>query len=261
MIFDIAMGSFEDGPGVRTVVFFKGCPLRCAWCQNPESQALEKETFYYPERCIDCGNCDVACYSNVRMDVGRRFTPRELARVILQDKTYFKNSSGGVTFSGGEPLLFIDYLRETAALLKREKIHIAIETSGFFDYRAFEEKLLPYIDLMLYDIKLMDPEVHKKHTGKSNQIILGNLQRLLHTDVEILPRIPLVPGFTATRENLSAIARYLKRLKIEACVLLPYNPSGREKCIRLGKEKPMDVSEKPMTMEEEKRWIAFFKTA
>ncbi|MCP4694857.1 MAG: glycyl-radical enzyme activating protein [Desulfobacterales bacterium] len=260
LVFDIAMGSFADGPGVRTVVFLKGCPLRCIWCQNPESRSLEAETFFYPERCIECGNCDDACYSNVRITAGRRLSPAELAGVILQDKLFFMNSSGGVTFSGGEPLLFIDYLRDVSSLLKREKIHIAIETSGYFNYGEFEKKLLPYIDLMLYDIKLMDPGVHEKHTGKSNEIILGNFKKLLNAGVEILPRVPLIPGFTATRENLSGIADFLKGLNVEACVLLPYNPSGRDKWVRLGKKKPENVSDNPMPLEEEKGWIEFFKS-
>ena len=260
LIFDIAMGSFADGPGVRTVVFLKGCPLRCVWCQNPESQALCQETFYYPERCVDCGNCDTACYSNVRMTVGDSISPAELAGVILQDKPFFQNSSGGVTFSGGEPLLFMDYLRETSLILKEENIHIAVETSGYFDYREFETKLLSLVDYLLYDIKLMDPGDHKKHTGKSNEIIIGNFEKLLKADVDVLPRVPLIPGHTATRENLSGIARFLKSLKVTECMLLPYNPSGLGKWVRLGKKPPESVSEKPMSMGDRQKWVDFFKS-
>lgn len=260
LIFDIAMGSFADGPGMRTVVFLKGCPLRCPWCQNPESQSLKAETFFYADRCIQCGNCDVACFSNVRMTTGRRFSTKELADVILQDKLFFMNSGGGVTFSGGEPLLFIDYLHDVCSMLKREKIHIAIETSGYFNYRKFETKLLQDIDLLLYDLKLIDQAEHKKHTGKSNQIILDNFQKLLKADVDILPRIALVPGFTATEKNISGIAGFLKGLNVETCLLLPYNPSGLDKLTRLGKKKPKGVPEKPMSIKEQKRWIYFFKS-
>jgi pyruvate formate lyase activating enzyme len=259
LIFDIARGSFVDGPGIRTVVFLKGCPLRCAWCQNPESQLPEAETFFYPERCIKCGNCATGCNSLARQIAGEYYPPRKLAQLILRDKVFYETSSGGVTFSGGEPFLFIDYIHEVAAILKQEEIHIAVETCGYFDFQKFQKTLLPFIDLFLYDIKLIDPVKHKAYTGKSNEIILQNLEKLLETGVRLIARVPLIPGFTAAEENLSQIADFLKKQGIETYSLLPYNPSGMKKWERLGKKPPENVSQKPMPLEEEKKWIQFFK--
>ncbi|MCK4760567.1 MAG: radical SAM protein [Candidatus Aminicenantes bacterium] len=274
LVFDIARGSFDDGPGIRTVVFLKGCPLRCLWCQNPESQRPGVETFFYPEKCIDCGDCEGPlngsgkCDSLARQIIGRYYSPQRLARLILRDKVFYETSGGGVTFSGGEPLLHLDYLYEVARLLKVEQIHMAVETCGYFDYEKFAGTLLPYIDLFLFDIKILDPGKHKAYTGKSNEIILQNFEKLLTAGKEVQPRIPLIPGFTATEENLSQIAGFLASLKDEAgadnkkikeFVLLPYNPSGLDKWKRLRKEKPKGVSSQPTTIEEEQKWLRFFK--
>lgn len=258
LIFDIVRGSFVDGPGIRTVVFFKGCPLRCRWCQNPESQSPEAETLLYPERCIECGNCKKEggeCNLLVRQTAGSYYPPRELARMLLRDRVFYETSLGGVTFSGGEPLMFIDYISEVARILRPKKIHMAVETCGYFDYDRFAEKLLPFIDLFLFDIKLMDPVKHKKYTGKSNDVITRNFAELVKTGAHVLPRVPLIPGFTAEEKNLSQIADFFSRQKIKTYSLLSYNPSGLEKWQRLGKKPPQDVSPKPMTREEEQRWI------
>lgn len=263
LVFDIARGSFVDGPGIRTVVFLKGCPLRCRWCQNPESQKPGKETLFYPENCIGCGLCktegDEACSSLAKRVAGQYYSPEKLAQLIIRDRVFYQTSSGGVTFSGGEPLMFIDYIAETAKLLHEEEIHIAVETSGYFDYEEFSRKLLPFIDLYLFDIKVMDPVKHEVYTGKSNQKILHNFERLAAAGVNITARIPLVPGFTAGEENLSLIAAYFVHHKVENYALLPYNPSGLKKWERLGVQPPEDVSPEPMSMEEEKKWQHFFK--
>ena len=259
LVFDIARGSFVDGPGIRTVVFLKGCPLRCLWCQNPESQLLEEETFFYPERCIKCGNCATGCNSLARQTAGKYYPPRKLAQIILRDKVFYETSSGGVTFSGGEPFLFIDYIHEVAAILKQENIHITVETCGYFDLEKFQKILLPFIDLFLYDIKVVDPAKHKEYTGKSNETILRNVKKLKEAGAALIARVPLIPGYTATEENLSQIAEFFKEQRIERFALLPYNPSGLKKWERLGKKMPENVSQKPLTMEEEKKWIQFFK--
>jgi len=259
LVFDIARGSFVDGPGIRTVVFFKGCPLRCLWCQNPESRHLEAEMMFYAERCIKCGNCDTGCNSLARQTAGQYYPPRKLAQLILRDNVFYRTSSGGVTFSGGEPLLFIDYIHEVSSILKQENIHIAVETCGYFNYETFEKKLLPFIDLFFYDIKLMDPVKHELYTGKSNHIILRNFKKLVEAGAKIIPRIPLIPGYTATEENLSQIAEFFIEQKIETYVFLPYNPSGIKKWERLGKKPPEKLSPEPLTMEKEKEWIKCFK--
>jgi pyruvate formate lyase activating enzyme len=181
-----------------------------------------------------------------------------LARLILRDKIVYQVSSGGVTFSGGEPLMFIDYLFETAQILKQENIHIAVETCGYFDFQAFEKKLLPLIDLYLFDIKLMDPVRHEAVTGKSNHLIIQNFKKLCDSGVKIIPRVPLIPGYTASQENLSQIAALFVEEEITDYTFLPYNPSGIDKWTRLGKQSPANQSPIPMTLQEEQRWITYF---
>ena len=259
LIFDVGRGSFVDGPGIRTVIFFKGCPLRCPWCQNPESQQPEAETRFDPKKCIGCGNCDTGCNSLARQKVGEYYSPRKLARIILRDKIFYRTSLGGVTFSGGEPLMFIDYLYEVAALLAPEKIHMAVETCGYFDYEKLETGLLPLLNLFLYDIKIMDPAVHERCTGKSNRPITRNLIRLLESGVEVEVRVPLIPGYTATEENLSAAAGFFLEHGIKNYSFLSYNPSGLEKWEYLGKKPPGNLPAKPMTFEEEQRWGRYFR--
>ncbi len=261
LVFDIARGSAVDGPGLRTVVFFKGCPLRCRWCQNPESQQVESETLFYPERCIKCGNCTTGkdCDTLARRTVGQYYPPWKLAQLILRDRIFYQTSSGGVTFSGGESLLFIDYLCEVAVILKKEEIHMAVETCGYFDFPGFASKLLPLIDLYLFNIKLMDPGRHEQCTRKSNEIILQNFEKLAAAGANLMPRIPLVPGYTATQENLAAIADFFVKHRIEDYRFLPYNPSGLEKWQHLGKEPPQDLSARPLVLAEEQAWVRFFK--
>ncbi len=261
MIFDIAHGSLEDGPGIRTVVFFKGCSLRCRWCQNPESQSPEAQTLYYPENCINCGACRQGgeCHSLARRTAGAYYPPAELAQHILRDRVFYETSQGGATFSGGEPLLFIDYIYETARLIKKENIHIVVETSGYFNYSHLEKQLLRLIDLFFFDIKIMNPGKHKIYTGKSNGLIIRNFERLLKAGAAVHPRIPLIPGFTADRENLAQIAEFFARHNIKEYSLLPYNPSGLDKWRRLGKNPPVDVSSEPMDLAGEQKWGEFFK--
>jgi pyruvate formate lyase activating enzyme len=262
LVFDIARASFVDGPGLRTVVFFKGCPLRCQWCHNPESQQPRQETMLYPENCIRCGNCETDCSSLARRVVGTYYTPAKLARLILRDRVFYRTSSGGVTFSGGEPLLYIDYLHKVARILKGEMpdIHIAVETCGYFDFEKLNALLLPYIDLFLYDVKLLDPGKHRDFTGKSNRKIIRNLEQLMQTGAEVVGRIPLIPGCTATKDNLSGIAGFFKRLNIKKHDFIPYNPSGMDKWRRLGKKPPGDLPSRPISLAEERQWIDFFNS-
>lgn len=258
LVFDIARGSFVDGPGIRTVVFFKGCPLRCVWCQNPESQHPGPEVLFYPEYCIKCDQCKSGCNSMARRTAGQYYPPGKLARMILRDETFYHVSNGGVTFSGGEPLLYIDYIHETVNYLDRDTIHIAVETCGHFDFKKLEKGLLSRIDLFLFDIKIMDTAAHEAYTGKSNERILRNFKTLREAGAEVLPRVPLVPGFTATEENLSRVADFFVEQGVERYSFLPYNPSGLKKWERLGKKPPGDLSPRPMTLEEEREWVAFF---
>jgi pyruvate formate lyase activating enzyme len=258
LVFDIARASFVDGPGIRAVVFMKGCPLRCLWCQNPESQLSCREVMVYPENCIRCGNCEKECYALARQTAGLYYPSEKLADLILRDNVFYKTSSGGVTFSGGEPLMFIEYIHEVVSLLKNENIHIAVETCGYFDYKKLEILLLPFIDLFLFDIKSIDPATHKMFTGQSNDLILTNFQKIIESGKRVIVRVPLIPGYTATEKNLSQIAGFFVQNKIETWALLPYNPSGIAKWKRLGKNPPGYLSLNPMTIREEKHWRDFF---
>lgn len=259
LVFDITRGSYADGPGMRTVVFLKGCPLRCLWCQNPESQQLHAEILFNAEKCIHCGQCESGCNTRARQTAGLYYPPARLAQNIAQDKLFYHVSQGGVTFSGGEPLLFIDYLYKTAQLVKQENIHIAVETCGYFDFSQLAKELLPLIDLFLFDLKIMDPQFHKAYTGKSNQLIIENFKKLHAAGASLIPRVPLIPGFTATAENLAQTAAFLVQQGISECRFLQYNPSGLTKWQYLGKEAPASLSPVPLRLAEEQKWRLFFQ--
>lgn len=261
LIFDIARASREDGPGLRTVVFFKGCPLHCVWCQNPESQNPEQEEFFDPSNCINCGHCAEGCYSKARVKIGRYYTPSDLIAILLKDRRFYATTGGGITFSGGEPLWHMDYLHEIIKPLKQEGISIIIETSGYFDPELFKSKILPYIDTVYFDLKIMDHERHRLWTGRSNELILENLISLVRMKADILPRIPLIPGYTATKDNLLRIAKFLLSLNLRQCVFLPYNPGGLDKwkkLIRAGKVIPMDLPVAPLNLVDEETWKQYF---
>ncbi|MCD4742983.1 MAG: radical SAM protein [Desulfobacteraceae bacterium] len=261
LIFDIARASFVDGPGVRTIVFFKGCPLSCPWCHNPESQSYKAETMYFPEDCIDCGNCKEGkkCLTRARRIIGKKYSPEQLVEIILEDKAYFKTSDGGVTFSGGEALSFINYLSLVLPALKKEDIHIAIQTCGYFDFNSFVSKILQYIDVIFFDFKIMDEDTHHNLLGKSNQIILENFVNLLQHKTSVIPRIPLIPHFVANKNNLDAIAEFFLKHKVKHCEFLYYNISSREKLIRLNREPAEDLPEKAAHMAQNRAWIDYFR--
>jgi len=267
LIFDIRRFALDDGPGIRTTVFLKGCPLSCMWCQNPESVQQEVEIAFhhilcihcgdcekfcpehaaqmnYPgriirERCVACGVCAEKCPSTALKIVGKRYAGKELVKELLKDRIFYETSCGGVTFSGGEPALHMDYLSDVIRELKKNNIHIALQTSGFFDMQEFRKKLLPSIDLIFYDIKLFDTRKHKEYTGVGNEKIRDNFMSLADYRKEIIvPRTPLVPGITATEENLQQIAKFVRNAGCEKYELLPYNPSGVSKMWTIGKPPP-----------------------
>jgi pyruvate formate lyase activating enzyme len=282
LIFDIHHFALDDGPGIRSTVFMKGCPLSCLWCHNPESMKSGREIAFYPQLCINCGDCKTVCpegaISLEQADriirdrctvcgkcaeecpttalkiVGKHYSVSNLIEILLSDHIFYETSKGGVTFSGGEPTLYMDYVGEVMKGLKANNVHIAIETSGMFNLDEFKTKLLPYINLIYYDIKLYDSRKHEKYTGKSNKQILSNLTDLVkEPDVRIIPRLPLVPKITATTDNLTQIARFLKSAGITTCELLPYNPGGIAKRIAIGKDIHPDIPRTMMGIEEEKK--------
>jgi pyruvate formate lyase activating enzyme len=266
LITDIHHFALDDGPGIRTTVFLKGCPLSCAWCHNPETLNPGREITFHPQLCIGCGCCLAACpHGAILADeervaralctacgvcaeacpatalrvAGRYYSVFELTEILLKDRLLYETSEGGVTFSGGEPTLFMDFVAEAARELKENGIRVAVQTSGYFDYGEFSRKLLPWLDLMFFDLKIFDAEKHRKWTGVSNERILDNFIRLkqLH-QIEIIPRIPLVPGITATHENVMRLGSFLKETGSTCCELLSYNSGGMMKRVFLGKTLP-----------------------
>lgn len=244
-IFDIQRGSFVDGPGIRTTVFFKGCNLKCAWCHNPESQNFATQMMFYkdkctncgicksicehPDNCILCGKCAIYCPNDARKICGDEYSCDEILKEILNDASYYKNSGGGVTFSGGECMLQIDFLKEMLIKCKENGINTAIDTAGNVPFSYFEE-ILPYTDTFLYDVKCIDNTLHKKYTEADNFLILENLSKLLRLDKEIVIRVPVIHGVNDNKEEILTIKdfinKYKKDVKIE---LLPYHSLGESK--------------------------------
>ena len=219
IVFDIIKYSVHDGPGIRTTVFLKGCPLDCIWCHNPESKKLDPETTIKITR----NKLLKLSYSETKDVVGKEVTVDEIIYEILKDSLFYEQSGGGVTFSGGEPLMQPDFLQSLLQRCKEKDIHTAVDTSGYAGTEAFN-KIIPFTDLFLFDLKIMDEEDHKKYTGMSNKLILRNLINLSESAKKIRIRIPLIPGITDTESNLGKIAEFLSHLKnISNIDLLPYN--------------------------------------
>jgi pyruvate formate lyase activating enzyme len=287
LIVDTKRGSTEDGPGIRTTVFFKGCPLSCKWCQNPETIDPLVEIGFYPRNCISCFDCETACPEgailkevDVRIDrsgcnrcgkctevcpgkglrsIGRHYNVDTLLAILLRDRVFYETSGGGITLSGGEPTLWPKYTGELLKMLKAEGIHTAIQTCGYFKYDIFRDKMLPWLDLVLYDLKIIDPDKHLQHTGRCNQKIIENFLQLLREDIELIPRIPLIPTFTNLKENLADIFKFITENGIKQYSLLPYNPMGKEKAISIGRPKP-SLPQRFMRPDEEKDVYRMFKT-
>lgn len=267
LVVDIKRHSLEDGPGIRSVVFFKGCPLRCDFCQNPESQSPAPEIAFSSRRCmaaglcvnacpagaIDpalpgrvrrdlctlCGACAEACPTEALQLIGRAYEPEELAEVLLRDAPYYQSSRGGITLSGGEPTMYPRYVESLLRLLKAQQIHVALETGGHFGYESFRTHILPYVDLIYYSLKIADPAAHRRHIGQSNELIIENLHRLMREPrVQVQALIPLIPGVTDSQDNLGALVAILRDAGVRSVQLLPYNPMGVSMAETLGRPCP-----------------------
>jgi len=251
IIFDIERNSFVDGPGIRTTVFFKGCNLKCAWCHNPESQEFKPQMMFYkdkckgcgkcldvcvnPDSCILCGKCELFCLTDARKICGKEYTVDEVFNEIIKDKTYYDNSGGGVTFSGGECMLQIDFLCNILKKCKENGIHTAVDTAGHIPFESFE-KILPYTDLFLYDIKVFDAQMHKKYVGVDNKLILENLKKLFKAKAKIWIRIPVVSGVNDNINEIRSIKDYIYSVGLPKKVeLLPYHSMGENKYHALNK--------------------------
>ncbi len=274
-IFDIKKYSVHDGPGIRTTVFFKGCPLKCVWCHNPEGQRMSAEMMFSSDRCTTCGTCvsvcpnqaialevgspDTrrayeirtlretctacgecveACPSRAREVAGRVVTSDELIHEIMKDVVFYDSSGGGVTFSGGEPLLQPDFLLALLRECKEREIHTAVDTCGFVEWEALSS-IVPYADLILYDLKGMDAGMHLELTGSGNDAILENLTRLSKTHSNVTVRFPLLPGINDNQENIVSMGKFLSSLRWEGksprIDVLPYHNTGIGKYERLGR--------------------------
>lgn len=243
-IFDIQRNSYVDGPGIRTTVFFKGCNLKCRWCHNPESQAVAPQIMFYKEKCNLCGRCagitaentDFLCFNDAKEICGKKYTVDEVLNVILKDKAFYDNSNGGVTFSGGECMLQIDFLFEILKKCKENKVHTAVDTAGNVPWDYFE-KILKYTDLFLYDIKLFDNERHIEYTGCGNKVILDNLKGLFEAGANVCIRIPIISGVNDNTDEMLKIKNFLAPYHFEKIELLPYHKMGEHKYDALNMEK------------------------
>ena len=250
-IFDIQRCSMVDGPGLRTTVFFKGCNLHCLWCHNPESQSVQKQIMIHKKRCKGCGRCikicpyhlkkcDLCgkcadyCPTGAREMVGESKSTREVFDEITKDISFYEGSAGGVTFSGGECMLQIDALEELLRFCHENKIHTAVDTAGHVPFSYFE-RVLPYTDLYLYDIKCADPQNHLRSVGVTNERILENLTKLSEIVPEkLLIRIPVIPGINTFESEMRGMASILHSRGITRFELLPYHRMGEHKYEDLG---------------------------
>jgi pyruvate formate lyase activating enzyme len=260
-VFDIKRYAIHDGPGIRTTVFFKGCPLACPWCHNPESRDPRPQISWSPARCLGCdacreacptgalrsrdepaddatclrcGACARACPSEARAVAGCRLSVTELIAAVARDRVFYEDSGGGVTFSGGEPLMQPAFLQACLEACRAQGIHTAVDTSGYAD-RETLLSIAPLVDLFLYDVKLIDPERHERHVGVPSTGILGNLRALSEAGGRIWVRFPLIPDVNDDAANVTATARLVKSLAPSPPVqLLPYHRIGGAKYRRLG---------------------------
>ncbi|MBO5867397.1 MAG: glycyl-radical enzyme activating protein [Oscillospiraceae bacterium] len=244
-VFEIKRFAVHDGPGIRTTVFFKGCPLKCLWCHNPEGIAFQPQVAFYEQKCIGCGECLVEdfapenCLGDARVLYGKEMTVAQVLAAVLEDRDFYETSGGGVTLSGGECLMQADFCRELLQALKAEGIHTAVDTCGFVSWESID-KVLPYTDLFLYDIKAFDEAVHMACTGQSNKRILENLAYLDAQGADIEVRIPYVPECNA--HQMEKIAAFLAPFShIRAVKVLGYHNYAGTKYAALGMENTLPL--------------------
>ncbi|NDV18670.1 glycyl-radical enzyme activating protein [Pseudodesulfovibrio sp. JC047] len=262
MIYNIQRMSVQDGPGLRTTVFLKGCPLSCLWCSNPESQRTTPQLMFFEslctgcgacmnvcpagavvpldgkfgrdvEKCINCGQCADVCPSKAREIAGKEMTVEAIMDVVRKDSLFYENSNGGVTFGGGEPTAGGAFFLDLAQAAHDEGFHITVDTCGFCPAERFD-RTIELADLFLFDCKHMDPEQHKKYTGQDNTIILRNLRAALNSDTQVRLRMPLMPDMNDSDENIAAMANFFKEFDRTEIEVMPCHAFGRNKYAALG---------------------------
>jgi pyruvate formate lyase activating enzyme len=265
-VFSIERYAVHDGGGIRTIVYLKGCPLRCLWCANPEGQEERRQLFFFPERCIACGRCVTLCrhgassrdevgtiafdpigcqgcggcveecYAEARKLFGREMTVDAVMEVVLRDRPFYRQSGGGVTVSGGEPTVQWQFVRALLAACHAGGIHTAMETCGYAPWPHLAA-IAEHLDLALYDLKHMDTTEHRRLTGAGNQLVLANLRHLAEKGVAIVVRVPVVPGCNDSPENIASTAAFVAALPNRVAMeLLPYHAYGSGKYARCGRE-------------------------
>ncbi len=279
-IFNIQRFSLHDGPGIRTTVFFKGCNLKCLWCHNPESKGYSPQLAFAANKCIGCLKCEEVCihgghshddlkrvnYKNCvackkcaeicpagALEImGRKITAEEAVKEAKKDLAFYSNG-GGITLSGGEPAMQPEFALEILRLSKEEGMHTAMETAGHIPWKIYES-FLPYLDMVLFDIKQMDSKKHCEYTSKGNELIHENLKNFCRADnsVEVIVRLPVIPGFNNETENFLALAKFLKTLeRVPKVEILPYNPLAGAKHPRIGESYGLEIDQKSGNSPEE----------
>lgn len=264
IIFNIQKFSIHDGPGIRTTVFLKGCPLKCAWCSNPESQLNQIQILYNQEKCIHCQSCihicpqkaismndnhiDIDfskcvgclqcldnCPNNALSHEGEYKDIDDIVEICLQDKDFYEESNGGITISGGEGMSQPHFLKELVQALKKHHLHVAIETTGYISSATFQE-LAPMFDLLLFDVKHYDSNKHYQGTQVHNELIIKNLKWAIHKGIDVLPRIPVIPEFNASLKDAEGLAHLLLDVHAKRVQLLPFHQFGEKKYDLLNRE-------------------------
>ena len=238
LVFDIDRFATHDGPGIRAAVFLKGCPLSCKWCHSPESQKNEPEVIFQESRCAKCEKCGGAdlCVTQALRMCGRWYGADEIWEIVVRDKPFYINSGGGITISGGEPLMQADFTHEVLSLCRQDGIHTAMETSGFGNQAALL-KIAEVCDLIYYDIKAVDDGLHQMYTGLGNAVVWDNLSALCVNNAEkIVVRVPCIPQVNDSKEQIAEIAHRIRLLGIRTMELMPYNPYAGAKYEWLGRD-------------------------
>jgi pyruvate formate lyase activating enzyme len=276
IVFETKKGAVDDGPGIRTTIFFKGCPLRCWWCHNPEGQVPEPELMYRNKRCIGyvacgecvrncpreaishatgqisinrkhcnlCGKCSQKCPTDALMIIGKEMDVEEVVKEIDKDLVFYDESEGGVTVSGGEPLLQLDFLNALLEECKKKSIHTAVDTCGYASHKAID-RISDKVDLFLYDIKMMNDKMHRKYTGVSNKRILENFKKLAENGKDLLVRFPVIPEINDNEDNVTKTAEFILSYGIKRISLLPYHKTGIEKYRNLSRAYRLEKTQTP----------------